>query len=423
MALVASARSAIYVHRNEIIAAVAVATVTFLLTLSAASQIDAAAFARRNFDVYLQGDLPRAYIEMITRLSNGGRTGLHPLYPLVVHPATVAVHAIFGVSWLDAVRSVIALIATLWALCVFLSCRLLGIRLVDAALMTAVGLMGAAARFWLVVPETFAIGGVGLLIAIGVAARADTRAMGDAPYIAAGVATFGSTLTNWSTGILLALSTGSVRRAIRISLQVVGATTLLWIGEKIFFPNVVFVFDPIGVRQYVHALDVSRIVDVTRAFFLHAAVAPMLEACRNLSYPGTPFLLSFQGAGVFSGGALAAVATTLWTALLVVGAYACARAKDNVRARFVLGGSVAFQYALHLVYGGETFLYSIHWWGLLVLVVALGLRTKVQWAVRLLAIAFVFGAGVHNWYVWQSALPALRTGVIGYPVNNRTCDF
>lgn len=57
------------------------------------------------------------------------------------------------------------------------------------------------------------------------------------------------------------------------------------------------------------------------------------------------------------------------------------------------------------------------------LMMALGLRSKFQSALSLLAIAVVFGTGLNSWYAWQSALPAFRTGVIDYPVNNRTCDF
>ena len=416
------ARDFVVRHRNDIIAAAAIAVASFLLTLSAASEIDAAAFVGRNFDVYLQGDMPRTYLEMVTRFSDGARTGVHPLYPLAVHPVTVVVHALFGGSWLHAVRNVVALIAAAWAVCVFVCGRVLGIRIVDSVLFTAVGLAGAAARFWLVVPETFAIGGIALLASVAVAARADTYALGDRWYVATGVATFGSTLTNWSTGILLALTTRSFSRTVRISLQVVGATALLWIVEKLMFPNVVFIFDPLGVRQYFHSPDLTRVIDVTRVFFSHVAVAPRIEACRSMVLPETPFLLTFQGSGLGSGGPLSVVAMIVWLAMLVTGIYAIISSKSNSKARFVIGGTLIFQYGLHLIYGGESFLYSIHWWGLLVILVALGLRTKAEWAVRLFAIAFVLTAGAHNVRSWESAIPAFHNGVSGFQFNRRNCD-
>jgi hypothetical protein len=408
-------------HRNDIIAASVVGVATFLLAFSGALRIAPAAFENRNFDVYFQGDLPRTYQEMVTRFSTAARSGIHLLYPLAVHPVTFVVHAVLHLSWLDAVRSVVALIAAGWAVSVFVCGRLLGIRVMDSTLMTAVGIAGAAARFWLVVPETFVIGGVALLTAIAIAAYADRRPLSDTWYVTAGVATFGSTLTNWTSGILLALTTGSLRRAVRISLQVVGATALLWIAERLVFPKVVFIFDPLGVRQYFYAIDPSRFADVTRAFFLHVAVAPQVEACRNMSHWGAPFFLSFQGSGVASGGSVSAVATLVWLAMLVLGTHTLIRSRSDSKARLVLGGTLIFQYGLHLLYGGETFLYSIHWWGLLVIVVALGLRTKAAWAIRLLAVAFILTAGIHNVRSWDSTLSTFQSGVSGYPVS-RYCE-
>lgn len=55
----------------------------------------------------------------------------------------------------------------------------------------------------------------------------------------------------------------------------------------------------------------------------------------------------------------------VWLAMLVAGVYALIRSNGHPEARIVLGGSLAFQSGLHLLYGGETFLYSIQWWDFL----------------------------------------------------------
>ena len=52
-------------HRTDVLVAATIVVATFLVTMAAASQVDPTAFARRNFDIYLQGDLPRTYIEMV----------------------------------------------------------------------------------------------------------------------------------------------------------------------------------------------------------------------------------------------------------------------------------------------------------------------------------------------------------------------
>ena len=407
--------------RKDIAALAILGVGTLAVVFVGARRIDPAAFEPRNFDVYIQGDLPRTYEQTTTRHNSGDRTGVHPLYPLAVHPITQAIHVLVGLSLLDAARGTVAVIAAGWVLALFLACRAMRLGRVDALLMSGVGLAGASAIFWLVVPETFVPGGVALLTALLVAARSEERNVGDGWYIASGVATFGTTLTNWATGVLLAATTWDWRRCLRICLQVVGATALLWIVEKLAFPNVQFIFDRYGVRQNTHPLDVGRLAAVSRVFFFHTAVAPRLEACHNLESATTPLLLSFQNATIGSGGFVGLAGTAIWLAMLALGAYALLYLKVDAKTRIVLAGTLAFQYALHLTYGGETFLYSIHWWAFLVLAAALALRTRARPAVRLLSVAFICVAGPHNWRTWESTLPVFRSGVTGFPLNNRNC--
>jgi hypothetical protein len=398
------------------------ATLVFTVTYRGAGRIDDAAFERRNFDVYLQGDLPRTYLQMLTRDHNGARTALHPLYPFAVHPMTWAGRTVLKLSAFDAVRVTLAAIAAAWATLLFLIGRWLRLGSADAGLVTAVGLAGASPRFWFVVPETFLLGGLALLFTILVAARSETHKLGDTWYVASGVATLGSTLSNWFSGLLLALTTGSLRRAVRIAVMSMGILAMLWIAERVLYPNISFIFDPQGVRTHVRLPDAARIVDVTRAFFSHAAVAPRLEACTGRPVELVPFFLSFQAAAVGSGGALGALGTVVWFALLLLGAYALVRLPQRRVVRFVLAGGLLSQFMLHLVYGGETFLYSIHWWGLLVVLVALAWHTRARAAARALAIVFILTAGTHNLQVWRSSLPVFEGGAGAYPRNARTCD-
>lgn len=409
-------------HRSDALWLLVLASLVFTMTFRGAGRIDDAAFERRNFDVYLQGDLPRTYVQMLTRDHNGARTALHPLYPFAVHPMTWVGRTVLRLSAFDAVRLTLAAMAAAWAILLFLSGRWLGLGSADAALITGVGLAGASPRFWFVVPETFLFGGLALLFTILVAARSEARKPGDGWYVASGVATLGSTLPNWFGGLLLGLTTGSLRRAVRIALMSMGVVTMLWIAERVVYPNISFIFDPQGVRTHVRLPDAARIVDVTRAFFSHTAVAPRLEACTGRPVELVPFFLSFQAAPVGSAGALGILATVVWFALLLTGAYALLRLPQRRIVRFVLAGILLSQFMLHLVYGGETFLYSIHWWGLLVVLVALAWHTPARAVARVLAIAFILTAGTHNLQVWRSSLPVFEGGAGVYPRNDRTCD-
>lgn len=409
-------------HRLDVVALMAISAVSFLFANRGAARIHPSAFEAKNFDIYLQGDLPRTYTQMLTRFHNGARSALHPLYPVTVHPATQAARSLFDLSAAGAVRVTLGLLAVAWAVMLFLVGRAARLGVLDSALITGVGLAGASARFWLTVPETFLPGGIALLFALMVAAYGERRQLGDAWYIASGAASFGSTITNWSTGLLLALTTGSIGRGVRIALQVVGVVTILWVGERLVYPNIAFIFDSQGVGQHLRVPDAARAVEVTRAFVLHTAVAPRLEACASTPLDPAPFLLSFQAASIASGGRAGVVATGVWLAMLVLGAYSLLRLPNYRAMRFVLAGSLLSQFLLHVLYGGETFLYSIHWWGLLVAMTALALHTRVRSVARSLAVVFILAAGTHNLRTWESALPVFQNGAADFPRNQRSCD-
>ena len=109
-----------------------------------------------------------------------------------------------------------------------------------------------------------------------------------------------------------------------------------------------------------------------------------------------PPRLSVQHALPGTGGWLGGAALVLWVAALGAGGWALLRGPGSRRLRIVLGVTIASQFALHLLYGPETFLYACHWGPLLVLVAALAAtnrRTRFAW---LLAIGLLLSGTVHN---------------------------
>ena len=217
-------------------------------------------------------------------------------------------------------------------------------------------------------------------------------------------------------------ASGATKRFPGLCLQAAGAASLLWIAQKLVIPSVTFIFDQHGVRQHIHMPDLARLVDVGRVFFAHAAVAPRLEVCRNAEAGMSPQLLSFQGAAIGSGGALGAIATVVWFVLLGVALYALVRRSDRHSTRLVVGGTLVMQFGIQLLYGGETFLYSMHWWGLLVAILAFAFMGRSGRLARLLAVAFVLLAGTHNALTWNAATPVFRDGAGAYAPSGRACD-
>lgn len=386
-----------------------------------AKAVDPVAFTVAGYDTYFQSDLPRTYEQMVTRWTSGELSSRHVLYVLAANPPAMLLQKVLGFDRLESAQLTVAGVAAVYAalLCVLL--RLLGLRRLDAVLFTAVGCVGASAIFWLAVPETFTFGAVGILFTLAVGAAALHRPLSDWWYVAAGTATLGMTLTNWASGILLAFTQRPLARAVQICLNVVAVTTLLWAVERVIYPGSKFL-NP-GDSHRMETLTPARVRAVGRDFFAHSAVMPQVEACTKTSAEARGrYFLSVQAAGLGSGGATAVAATVAWAGLLLLGLAALIRGRVDARFRFVLGMSILFQLILHMRYGGEIFLYSMHWWALLVPLVALSALTRVRPLALALAALFVVTAPISNLAQWRISAAAFTSGLEGVPKRGHVCD-
>jgi hypothetical protein len=70
--------------------------------------------------------------------------------------------------------------------------------------------------------------------------------------------------------------------------------------------------------------------------------------------------------------------------------------RENLRLRFVIGVVLGGQLVLHLLYGEETFLYSLHFAPLLILVAAFGTTTSARAVVLVLVAGLIVSVGVNN---------------------------
>jgi hypothetical protein len=91
-----------------------------------------------------------------------------------------------------------------------------------------------------------------------------------------------------------------------------------------------------------------------------------------------------------------AAAIVLWVFLLDLGVRTLFTLAANRHLRFVVGFTLLGQLAMHMVFGEETFLYSIHFGPLLIILAALSTLTRVRPAALLLAGALALAAGINN---------------------------
>lgn len=350
---------------------------------------------RRVENVWFQADIGRVYDNMTERTSDHYRTNVHPLFSLTTFVPVVALRKA-SLDEFSAVRSVMAAAAGLWLGVLYGVLRAFGLRQPDSIIFAALGAVSAAAIFWSTVPETYIFGSLTILLTIGFAVFAATRVLAAGWFTAFSALSLSMTVTNWMAGLLTVKLNNSWRRSIAITRDAFLVVTLLWAVQHALFPTArFFLFSP-EERHYLLLNDASGLLTRLVSFFIHPMVMPAVESLENPWQPSWP-LYSVQASAIGSAGLLGWVATLLWLGLLGLGLRGLLTHREGWdRARLVLGLTVLGQLALHMVYGDELFLYSLHWLPLLVLIAGLGSLGPQRLGVLAVAGVLVAGAGYNN---------------------------
>jgi hypothetical protein len=329
----------------------------------------------------------------------------HPLFSLLTYPAVFAIKRLLGMPPLPAVRVVIALIAGRWAITLFAVLLLLGLRVADAGLFTLLGLGSAAGLFWLAIPETYSLGSISILTAIGVAAIVARRPgeSGDSWLLGASAFSLSVTVTNWMAGLSATAASRRWSQTIQISLTALALVTLGWGVERQLFPASRFFLDPMPMDRFIVAPEAGGPLDILTAFFVNAVVMPAIQVAPGAStYWYLPVLTAQHSApGSASGFGLAAVVA--WLLLLMLGAGTVVRDGRPRGMRLALLLTLAGQAALHLVFGTETFLYSLNFAPLLILVAALAAQGRTRKPTLALALVAVICGSINNVQLFRRA--------------------
>jgi hypothetical protein len=136
-------------------------------------------------------------------------------------------------------------------------------------------------------------------------------------------------------------------------------------------------------------LDAERLASVARSFTVTSMVMP--TPTRETRYYQPEAILFTQKAPVSGWAAIIA-----WLALLVLGIVGLRDAADVRPLRVALLLTLAGQFGLHVVYGEETFLYSLHFMPLLVLLAAFAFRTRFRAVAFGLTGALLLTAALNN---------------------------
>lgn len=355
------------------------------------------------FDTWFHGDIPRVFQNMTDRGSNHNRIKVHPLFSLLAYSPVFFLHQFFNLDQIDAVRIVLSLVAALWLGTLFLLLRLIGCRRFDAILFCGLGISSAATIFWFTVPETYPFGSLSILLALCWVVLSQHRQLLPFGYVIISALTMSFTTTNWMVGLLATKVNHNWQHFWRITINTFCLVTVLWGVQKFIFPTAVFFLGDREEQDYLVRPGPNRLPEVLQSFLSHTMVMPEIK---TVLQPGNWIWMTTQLSLPGSGSIWGAIAVAIWLALFSLGVWAIVSLKQQTKLRFVLGLSLIGQLVLHAIYGGETFLYSLHFAPLFIVLVALSTLTKARRVALVLVSLLIVTAGINNSLLFQQATRA-----------------
>lgn len=359
-------------------------------------------------NVWFEADLHRVFGNMTDRASDHYRTKVHPIFSLAAFPP---VHALtmLGFTKLDAVRLFVAAAAGLWAGLFLLTLRAVGLPRLDAVLFTLLACASAAATFFASVAETYLFGSITLLVVMAVAARAHAHPPPPLIQTVVSAGSLSMTVTNWMAGLAMAFALNRPRGALAITRDAFLLIVAAWCVQKLIFPSAEFFISREELKYTTFAMtDTGGPLERFMVLLSHGMVMPAIATVDNPLNHNWP-LLTVQRQMLTTHTPSGAVAVVLWAVLLVAGTVTMLRRMDGRILAAVIGLTVVGQAGLHLVYGNESFLYTLHLTPLLVLLAAMGALSRIRPWVLVAAAALTVLAGVNNLTRLDSAVEIIAS--------------
>ena len=365
----------------------------------------------QSMDFWFEADTVREVSNMTSRTDDHSRTSVHPLFSILTFVPVYLVQQTLAIPSLRAVLYVTSFLGGLWIGTLFILLRLLGCRKLDATIFTILGLSSASTIFWLPVPNSYTLGSWSIMLALMLLLSAEQGRFGASAYVIASAFTLSITVTNWLAGLLTTLARWPLKQAVQLSINAFCLVVLLWGAQKFIFPSAEFFIGSRKEAAWIHHPQSGTMQNIASSFAFHTLIAPELRFIDDdgyIQFGDDSFRLSqrlaFQFSAPGSAGALGLVAVCLWFALLLNGLWRLATLGLHLRFRLVLAALLLFELSLHMVYGEETFTYSLNFAPLLIALAALGTLSTGRAVVLLLAGLLAVCAGINNWQQFHRAV-------------------
>ncbi len=361
----------------------------------------------RENNIWFDSDPKRVFSNMSDIGGNHYRTKVHPIFSLTTFPP-VYLLKLTGLETIAAIRALVSVVACLWISALYTLLRLIGIRRFDCALFSILGATSAAAIFWFTVPETYPFGSLSILLALCFAAIVEQRQASQFWYVIVSALTLSMTTTNWLLGIITTAVNHPWKKALQITVNAFSLIVILWSVQKAIFKSAEFFLGDRQEKQFLLLSTSGGPLQVLKSFVAHTMVMPAFSIVSNKIKNPNGLILISQTSAPGSGSIWGLVAVGLWTALLGLGLWGFFATKKHFKLRLILGTFLLAQLFLHILYGSETFLYSLHFIPLLITLAAFSLLTPARLVALGLAGALIVCAGINNGLQFKQATDFLQ---------------
>jgi hypothetical protein len=348
----------------------------------------------RSSNTFFDADVPSVLLNMTDRWSEQTFNKRHPLFSILAIPPVYAVAILTRLPRVAAAKAILIVGSSAWGIILyFLLLRYTSDR-AAAVLFTLVGSASASAMFWLAIPERYLFSSLSILLALLVLKQHGDEAERSREMVASTIASLSMTLTNSMLAGIAALRLLPFKRAVRVLFDGFGIVALIAVAGTLWVPKAEFIGMNRHDGTYINLPSFTRVKEVGRVFLFDSMVMPEPLTIENSFF--THPVLSVQRAGFSRQSTTGAAGLILWAALLAIGVLGLRNSQNEV-IRTVIPGFLAGQFLLHWIYGIETFLYCADWIPALVLLAAMGVKTRARPVVLLLAAALAVTAVSNNW--------------------------
>lgn len=409
--------------QREIVMAIALGAVLGTIVYLRAAVFDPILLENPSFDIWFEADLPRTFANIIARDSNHFRTRVHPLFSLIAYFPVFFLKKL-GLDAFTAVKIMMAALSALWIVGLYILLRLINCRRFDAILFCSLAASSSAAMFWFVVPETYTYGSLTILLGLLIVALDRHFPLSPVWYLLVSAATLSITTTNWMVGIISTFISHRWQKALQITVNAFSLVVGLWFVQYLIFPYAEFFLKIQNEKTFFFHEDSGGMMSIIQSFIAHTMIMPEFtvvdQATRAGGYAAPGIQMITQTSVPGSASYWGAVGVGLWAALLALGISSLFSLSQQLKFRLVLGLTIFGQLGLHLIYGEETFLYSLHFLPLLITLAALSLLTNTRLIALVLAGLLLVSASINNSFEFDRATKVARVSSIVIPSPNNS---